>query len=188
MLYLFKLIGTDFVKMGFTRGDPWTRVATGFWSNIHPKACCHRLGWEHLELVACFDGDEKVEAAVKEALPPSTGEFWHANQITKLLGLCWKLCGKKFLPAPPKPEQPPEVERATEKLPCCGGPEFFCDPCGVGFKRAHHLRQHLQSCRGKKAKCPCGKQVIHRNLKRHQSTCKPQAAAAMSSQSALGME
>lgn len=190
MLYIFKVVDTGFVKLGFTHGNPWKRVATGFWSNIHPKACCHKLGFDNLELVACFEGDEKVEAAVKEALPPHFGEFWPDKQITELLCLCWKLCGNKFLPEPERPEQPPEVERATEKLPCCGGPTFFCIPCGVGFKRAHHLRQHLQSVHimSQKVKCPCGQRVIQRNLKRHQSTCKPQAAAAMSSQSALGME
>jgi hypothetical protein len=173
MIYIFKVIGTEFVKLGFTQGCPWTRVATGFWSNVHPKACCHKLGWDSLELVACFDGDEQVEAAVKQALPPHTGEFWPAKQITRLLGLCYKLCDRKLLPDPAKPERPPEVERSTEKLPCCGGPEFFCDDCNVGFKRKHHLRQHLQSCKGKKVACVgCNKKMIHRNLKRHQSTCK----------------
>ena len=188
MLYIFKVVDTGFVKLGFTHGSPWKRVATGFWSNIHPKACCHKLGWDNLELVACFDGDEKVEAAVKEALPPHFGEFWPDEQITELLCLCWQLCGRKFLPEPEKPEQPPEVERATEKLPCCGGLEFYCDACKVGFKRKHHLRQHHESCRGLKLKCgDCGKRTLQRNLKRHQSICKgyrAQAAAATSSQSA----
>jgi hypothetical protein len=32
MIYIFKVIGTEFVKLGFTHGNPWTRVATGFWS------------------------------------------------------------------------------------------------------------------------------------------------------------
>jgi len=177
MIYIFKVIGTEFVKLGFTQGCPWTRVATGFWSNEHPKACCHKLGWDNLELVGCFDGGAEIEAAIKQALPPHTGEFWPAKQITKLL------------PDPAKPEKAPEVERSTEKLPCCGCPGFFCDAGKVGFKRQHHLRQHLQSCQGKKVVCSaCSKKVLHRNLKRHQSTCKSQAAAAMSSQSALGME
>ena len=189
MIYIFKVIGTEFVKLGFTHGIPWTRVATGFWSNIHPKACCHKLGWDNLELVGCFDGGAEIETAVKQALPPHTGEFWPAKQITQLLGLCYKLCDRKLLPDPAKPEKPPEVERATEKLSCCGGPEFFCDSCSLRFQRSHHLRQHLQSCQGKKVVClSCRKKVLHRNLKRHQTACKVQAAAATSSQSALGME
>jgi hypothetical protein len=65
MIYIFKVIGTEFVKLGFTHGDPWTRVATGFWSNLHPKACCGRLGWDNLELVGCFDGGAEIEAAIK---------------------------------------------------------------------------------------------------------------------------
>jgi hypothetical protein len=188
MIYIFHIVDTGFVKLGFTQGNPWTRVATGFWSNIHPKACCHKLGWENLELLCCFDGGTEAEAAIKQAMPPHFGEFWSEKQITELLCLCYQVCNKKILPSPAKPERPPEVERATEKLPCCGGLEFFCDSCGMGFKRAHHLRQRHERCRGLKVECSgCVKKILQRNLKRHQSKCesyRAQAAAAMSLQSA----
>ena len=186
MIYIFKVVGTEFVKLGFTQGNPWKRAATGFWSNVHPVECCGRLGWDNLELVALFEGTKWCETWIKESsfVKPYVGEFWLEDQLTALLRLCGGLCSSGPLPLPEKPSHPPEVERATEKLPCCGGPEFFCNSCSAGFKRAHHLRQHMQSCKGKKVACSgCSRKVIHRNLKRHQSACKAQAAAATSSQS-----
>ena len=75
MIYIFRVVGAGFVKLGFTHGSPWTRVATGFWSNIHPKACCHKLGWDNLELLAVFDGSIEAELAIKQAIPPHFGEF-----------------------------------------------------------------------------------------------------------------
>jgi hypothetical protein len=170
MIYIFRVVGAGFVKLGFTHGSPWTRVATGFWSNIHPKACCNKLGWDNLELLAVFDGSIEAELAIKQAIPPHFGEFWPECQLEALLNSVASLCSP--LPLPVKPDQPPEVERATEKLPCCGGPEFFCDSCNASFHRAHHLRQHLQSCRGWKVSCyGCGRQFLQRNLKRHMSSC-----------------
>jgi hypothetical protein len=74
MIYIFHIVDTGFVKLGFTQGNPWTRVATGFWSNIHPKACCGRLGWDHLELLGCFDGGLEAEAAIKQAMGVLVGE------------------------------------------------------------------------------------------------------------------
>jgi hypothetical protein len=186
-LYMFHIRDTGFVKFGFTYGDPWTRAATGFWSNVHPKECCGKLGWENLELMPCYEGGPDVEAAIKKALPPHTGEFWRVEYAGQLLTLCSKLTNRKLLEEIPKPKQAPGVARMTEKLPCCGGPEFFCDSCNVSFKRQHHLRQHLQSCQKKKVPCLCGKKVLHRNLKRHQAACKAQAAAAISSHRALGI-
>ena len=190
MLYIFRVVGTGFVKCGFTHGSPWTRVATGFWSNIHPKACCHKLGWDDLELLAVFDGSREAEVAIKQAIPPHFGEFWPECQLESLLETA-SLLGPS-LALPEKPNQCPEVERVTEKLPCCGGPEFFCESCDVSFKRAHHLRQHYESCREWKSECiRCGRRCLQRNLKRHLPRCKgyrAQAAAATSSQSAGGME
>ena len=80
MIYIFKVIGTEFVKLGFTHGDPWTRVATGFWSNLHPKACCGRLGWDNLELVGCFDGGAEIEAAIKRIKDGTYGICEHTQQ------------------------------------------------------------------------------------------------------------
>ena len=198
MIYIFKIVGTDFIKLGFTQGNPWTRVATGFWSNLHPAECCGKLGWDNLELVALFNGTKATEYCIKTAwLKPVVGEFWYENQLRELICLCSGLCAGGMLPLPERPTQPPEVERATEKLSCCGGPIFSCGDCNAKFKRAHHLHQHIPSCVGLRshlAPClglECNKVVLKRNLKRHHLTCKSyraEAAAAMSSQSALGME
>lgn len=172
MIYIFRVGDAGFLKLGFTRGSPWTRVATGFWSNLHPAACCQKLGWDDLELLHCFAGDEEAEKAIKQQVPPHSGEFWPECQLEALLACVASLCDP--LPVPEKPEQRPEVERFTEKLPCCGGPQHHCESCQVTFLREHHLRQHYESCKGWKVQCAgCVKGFLKRNLKRHQSTCKP---------------
>ena len=167
MLYLFKVVDTPFLKMGFTNGCPWRRVATGFWSNVHPSECCGKLGWENLQLMAVTQGTLEQEAAIKQALPPSLGEFWPeemAEQILRLMG--------DPLPLPDKPPAPPEVDRSEEKLPCCTGQSFSCFQCDKVFRRFHHLQQHLQSHGQVKSACGrCGKGIIKRNLKRHQQIC-----------------
>jgi len=66
MLYLFKVRDAPYIKMGFTNACPWRRIATGFWSNLHPTDCCGKLGWEDLELVAVFPGTEEDEKALKK--------------------------------------------------------------------------------------------------------------------------
>jgi hypothetical protein len=171
MIYIFRVVDTGFVKLGFTQGNPWTRVATGFWSNIHPKACCHKLGWDNLELLALFDGSKAVEAEIRAAVPPTRGEFWPEHLLQLLLNLSGLLCPS--LPLPERPAQPPEVDRAAERLACCGGPIFCCSTCSLTFKRAHHLRQHLESCMSVKVACTaCSKQMLKRNLNRHMGICK----------------
>ena len=159
------------MKFGFTASCPWRRISTGFWSNVHPPACCNRLGWQHLELVALYAGGMQTEAAVKAAIPPAAGEFWPLDMLQPLMSLLSFL--EHPLPLPQRPEVPPMVDRSVEKLPCCGGQVFRCWRCDVTFQRAHHLRQHLQSHSGSKVLCNrCGLGVLQRNLKRHQSKCR----------------
>ena len=122
MLYIFRVLGSVYVKLGITSGSPWKRAATGFWPNVRPDACCGCLGWENLELVALFSGGLADEAALKRALPPAVGEFWTEQEVDALLRAAWALCDE--LPTPPKPDEPPEVARRTEKLPCCGGYKY----------------------------------------------------------------
>ena len=177
MLYIFRVVGTDYVKLGFTRGDPWKRAATGFWSNVHPPACCGRLAWEDLELVALFSGSLPDEAAVQRVLPPAVGEFWLEEELDALLRAVGALCEE--LPAPPKPDVPPEVARRTEKLPCCGAPRYICGVCSASFQREHHVWQHRESCEDRRVSCSaCHKKVLKRNLKRHLRKRRAQKVAA----------
>jgi hypothetical protein len=171
MLYVFQISSTGFVKMGYTRGDPWRRAATGFWSNVHPTECCHQLGWEGLQLLALFNGCLTIEAAIKDLVPPTRGEFWPHAQLPELLRTLGSLCGS--LPLPPKPPQPPTVDRDVEKLPCCGAVAHTCSECGHTFNRLHLLDQHRRDVHMKiKVTCSsCGTKVIKRNLKRHQDRC-----------------
>lgn len=171
MLYVFRIVGTGYVKMGFTRGNPWRRVSTGFWSNVHPSDCCHKLGWENLELVALFEGDMTVEFAIKSVVHPFCGEFWADSKLKLLLNMMEFLCVK--LPLPSKPLQPLLVDRGVVKRPCCGGNIFTCADCDRTFNCLHHLIQHNESHMKLKVSCTaCGKGVLKRNLKRHESRCK----------------
>ena len=170
MLYVFKITGTPFVKMGFTRGDPWLRVANGFWSNVHPPECCQQLGWNNCDLVALFTGTEAKESEIKSALPPTRGEFWHDDVSQQLLALMADLAP---LPLPAKPASPPAVRRPIEKLQCCGGIAHACSQCDKVFARKHRLDQHLKevhSDAGKTACQRCGATVVKRHLNRHLKT------------------
>lgn len=168
MLYVFQISSTGFVKMGHTLDDPWRRAATGFWSNIHPTELCHKLGWENLQLLALYDGSEAIEQAIKDAIPPTRGEFWPLGLLPALQRELGSRCSS--LPLPPKPSQPPTVDRDVEKLSCCSGIIYTCSDCGHTFKRSHHLDQHHRAVHMKiKVPCTvCGMKVIKRNLKRHQ--------------------
>lgn len=177
MLYIFRVVGTGCLKMGFTRGDVWKRVATGFWSNVHPATCCGRLGWANLELLALFSGGVPDEEAVKQVLPPTVGEFWPEEELEALTRAIAALCVE--LPLPPKPEVPPEVSRRVEKLPCCGAPRHVCRACRVSFQREHHMWQHQESCMDRRVSCgACQTRVLRRNLKRHLRNCRVQRVAA----------
>ena len=171
MLYLFKVRDLPYIKMGFTGSCPWRRIATGFWSNLHPSDCCNKLGWQDLELIALFPGSLEDEAAIKKTLPPSIGEFWPADTLDSLQSSL-ALLGPP-IPLPSRPAEPPEVDRHEEKLPCCSGQTIRCFKCDKTFTRWHHLKQHLQSHADIKDSCGgCGLKVLKRNMKRHAGTCK----------------
>jgi hypothetical protein len=170
MLYVFKVVGTPYVKMGYSNGCPYRRIATGLWSNVHPTECCGKLGWSDLQLLALFNGTMGQEAAVKMVLPPIMGEFWADEMLTPLLlvlGFIADAC-----PLPARPSLPPDVGRNVEKLPCCSGEVLRCFLCNKTFSRWHHLQQHKQSHAGIKEACNrCGKRVLKRNMKRHEQSC-----------------
>ena len=174
-LYIFRVEGTGFVKLGYTATCPWRRISNGFWSNIHPPACCNRLDWQHLDLVAFYAGGLEIEAAVKTAISPVAGEFYSEELLGPITTLLEFLVAR--LPLPQRPEVQPLVDRPVEKLPCCTGRTWQCWTCEKVFSRFHHLQQHLRMhSGGDKATCSrCKIEVVKRNLKRHQGSCKSQA-------------
>jgi hypothetical protein len=143
MLYVFKVLDTPFVKMGFTSTCPYRRIAAGFWSNVHPRCCCGKLGWSDLQLLALYRGTKKQEKAVHMAVPPTMGEFWLDEELEQLLSTLGGLA--EALPLPERPAGPPQVDRHEEKLQCCGGRRFACFFCQKTFRRYHHLQQHVRS-------------------------------------------
>ena len=62
MLYIFEVLGTEYLKMGYTAICPWRRIRWGFCELKHPKVCCGSLGWDDLQLLVLSYGrveDEK---------------------------------------------------------------------------------------------------------------------------------
>ena len=168
---------------------PWGRFRDGFWKNVHPEACCGRLGWDDLQLVAMSPGTLEDEAAIQQQLPPERGEFWPREQLDalrlamKALATTRHNCGNDDweLPLPPRPAAPPPG-RGEEKLECCGGSLLPCYGCGRMFKLWVRLQTH------KRESCPasaearlacrfCGTRVIQRHLKRHEEQNKRCQAA-----------
>ncbi len=84
VLYIFEVKGTSFVKMGFTSGCPWNRISDGFWKQVHPKECCHKLGWDDLHLIALSPGTLEDETSLKQQVPPVCSEFWPREDLATL--------------------------------------------------------------------------------------------------------
>ena len=172
MLYISRIKDQPYVKFGYTASSPWRRAATGFWSNVHPVALCNKLSYADLELVGLYGGSLAEETAVKASLPPLAGEFWSLEMLGPLTTLLDFMQPRLLLPE--RPETQPLVDRPVEKLPCCSGRSWTCFTCEMVFRRYHHLKQHLTTHSGAgKARCKkCSLEVVKRNLKRHESTCK----------------
>ena len=177
MLYIFQVVGSDHVKFGYTGGCPWARVRDGFWRLVHPEACCGKLGWESLQLVALAPGTMADEKFIQTQLPSVSGEFWHDRDLERLRSAIEARVGD-LLPLPAKPDAP-MMGRGVEKRPCCGGSPVVCYACRATFTFLVHLNTHRrESCPKRiaavKSSCgACGKLVIGRNLKRHERACKP---------------
>jgi hypothetical protein len=173
-LYVFEVGGTAYFKMGFTAVCPWMRVSCGLWSNVHPTACCDKLGWDNLELVALFEGTMADEKALQEAIPPERGEFWPSSRYEELLKAMSDKLVEKVLP--PRPSTPPRLGRGEERLSCClGGRDFKCGVCAKVFARHHLLVQHRasHSMTADRVTCRrCGLVGLKRNIfcKRHRET------------------
>ena len=174
MLYIFEVIGSDFIKFGYTRNqNVYYRIQSGFWTNIHPEELCGKLAPENLKLHSVFVGDMCLESRIKSTIKPSCGEFYKREFLNILTNIL------KFLTT-----EGPIFHRPTdnffvmnfEKLPCCSGISFSCNICGKNFKREHKLYEHKREVHAKKNRitCGCGEIVIKRNLKRHELTKKHQ--------------
>ena len=163
MLYVFAA-GPDWIKMGFTgNGNPWFRVANGFWTNDHPPQLCGRLAADDVDLLFAFAGDRKVEAAMKSLFPPDRGEFYRRGRLGPILEMLRLMADE--LPVPPRP---PLVATSDERLACCGGKDHPCPVCGKSFRRAHLMWEHRRDVHeGARVKCACGLSVTRRNLGRH---------------------
>ena len=186
VLYIFEVLGTDYVKMGFTSGSPWGRIRDGFWKNVHPEGpegCCGKLAWDNLNLIALVPGDLADEASVKQAVPPEVGEFWPREQLEVLrlalkVQACTRGCDNDSweLPLPPKPVAP-LLGCGEEKMVCCGGSLLPCYGCGQLFKLWIRLQTHKrESCPASAEPPPacrfCGTRVITRHMKRHEEQSK----------------
>ena len=90
MLYFFKVLDSPYFKFGWTeQANPWNRIQTGFWTNLHPKQLCQKLGPENLELIYLFHGGKDFEGVIKSLFPPVCANFG-TRRISKA---CWPYYG-----------------------------------------------------------------------------------------------
>ena len=174
-IYLFEVVDTGFLKLGFTTGCPWRRMASGAWSNVHPKACCDKLGFENMKLLALFKGTMEQERLIQSMNTcPEDGEFWPTIFLGVLLLTLEKRLERLELPERPDLSNLEGVgQRREEKRVCCtGGQEVQCFNCDQVFARFYHLVQHRlskHSTQGKTTCTKCGSKGLIRNImaKRH---------------------
>jgi hypothetical protein len=179
-IYLFEVVDTGFLKLGFTTGCPWIRMASGAWSNVHPKACCDKLGFKNMKLLALFKGTLLQERLIQSMNTcPEDGEFWPTIFLGVLLLTLEKRLERLELPERPDLSNLEGVgQRSEEKRVCCtGGREFQCFNCDQVFARFHHLVQHRlskHSTQGKTTCTKCGSKGLIRNImaKRHTDSAK----------------
>ena len=181
-IYIFEVVDTGFLKVGFTTGCPWVRMGYGAWSNVHPKACCNKLGIKDMKLVGLFKGTlehERTFQAMNQY--PEHGEFWPLPLLDLILSTLGRVLERQELPA--RPDITDFVAYShrhnDEKRYCCsGGQQFQCYKCDKVFARFHYLMQHRTSTHSTEGRmsCPiCGTEGLIRNImgKRHtdSATC-----------------
>ena len=172
MLYFFKVLDSPWVKFGWTeQADPWNRIQTGFWSNVHPKEICNRLGPENLELLCLFEGGKQVEGVLQSLFPPFCGEFWKEEDFESMVQMLKLMCEE--LPIPARPQFHPCNDIA--KRSCCTGILLRCFTCGQGFAKFDKLLQHKRDRHeAPRFSCVCGKKFSRKDrLDRHvRKSCK----------------
>ena len=172
MLYFFKVLDSPYFKFGWTeQTNPWDRIRTGFWTNLHPKQLCQKLSPENLELIYLFHGGKDFEGVMKSLFPPLCGEFWEQGDLESMLTLLRQTCEE--LPIPARPQFHPCNDIA--KRACCTGILLRCFTCGQGFAKFDKLLQHKRDRHeAPRFSCVCGKKFPRKGaLDRHvQKSCK----------------
>ncbi len=179
-IYLFEVVGSGFLKLGFTAGCPWIRIASGAWSNVHPEACCNKLGFKNMKLLALFKGTLEQEQIFQALNPyPENGEFWPDYFLEALTVSLDERLDRREIPERPDLRNHEGVSRRSEaKRVCCtGGQDFQCFYCDKVFGRFHHLVQHqfsAHSSQGRTTCQKCGSKGLTRNIlhKRHTNSAK----------------
>jgi hypothetical protein len=172
MIYIFEILNTGFIKLGFTsKTNVWFRVQGGFWTNKHPSETCNMLGPDHLQLKHVFKGGLYFETMMKKLFPPNVGdgEFYKTDPYLNILMTMLECMTTRYQPVE-KPS-PNFFLTVVEKLPCCGGLFYTCDICAKVFNREHKLYEHKREVHAKRNRvvCVCGKTIVKRNLKRHKA-------------------
>ena len=181
MLYFFKVLDSPWVKFGWTeQADPWNRIQTGFWSNVHPDELCQKgdperaekLAPSNLNLIFLFDGDSKLESVIKSLFPPDCGEFWKEQDLESMVQMLKLMCEE--LPIPARPQFHPCDDVA--KRACCTGKLIRCFTCGKNFKSFDKLFQHKRDVHepGKFSCSACGRKFARKDRrdKHVQNSCK----------------
>ena len=145
VLYIFEVVGTDYVKMGFTSGSPWGRIRDGFWKNVHPEGsegCCGKLAWDNLNLIALVPGDLADEAAVKQAVAPEVGEL-EVLRLALKVQACTRGCDNTSWELPLFKLWIRLQTHKRESCPASAEPKPACRFCGTRVI-TRHIKKHKE--------------------------------------------
>ena len=94
MFYIFDVLESNYFKFAWTeRPNAYDRIQSGFWTNVHPGELCQKGDAENPEKLApsnlififLFEGNIKLESAIKSVFPAERGEFWRKEDLIKMI-------------------------------------------------------------------------------------------------------
>ena len=171
MLYIFDVVNSQYFKFGWTeRPNAYDRIQNGFWTTLHPKELCGRLGSENLNLVHVLEGYRNLEKCIQSLFPPERGEFWKKDDLEKMIKMLRPMTPELVIPS-----RPDLRETEVGKLACCSGAWHECWICKMRFKRSCKLLPHNRDVHDNaSSRCVRGKELpMKGNLDWHvQESCK----------------
>ena len=125
------------MKLGWS-GQPFQRIANGFWDNVHPPTLCGKLGPEHLHIVGVWRASKMEEQALHARLIPDCGEWYPEDRQEEIRAALEPFPSQPLQPLPPQNQH----DKSNNKRACCTGFTHDCAHCGQTFATGRHWKRH----------------------------------------------